>query len=47
MPRTGPLSDQEVLYRVSSGNENVAICSGFVFNKEPSDGLEPSTPSLP
>ena len=23
------------------------ICSGFVLQKEPSDGLEPSTPSLP
>jgi hypothetical protein len=27
--------------------QKAAICSGFVFNKEPSDGLGPSTPSLP
>jgi hypothetical protein len=38
---------KEVLYSVSSGNKKAAICSGFVFLKEPSDGLEPSTPSLP
>jgi hypothetical protein len=24
--------------------KKAAICSGFVFLKEPSDGLEPSTP---
>ena len=38
---------KEVLYSVSSGNQQAAICSGFAFLKEPSDGLEPSTPSLP
>jgi hypothetical protein len=27
--------------------QKAAICSGFVVSKEPSDGLEPSTPSLP
>jgi hypothetical protein len=36
-----------VLYSVSCGNKKAAICSGFAFQKEPSDGLEPSTPSLP
>ena len=38
---------KEVLYSVSGGNKKATICSGFVFLKEPSDGLEPSTPSLP
>jgi hypothetical protein len=38
---------KEVLSSVSSGNKKAAICSGFIFLKEPSDGLEPSTPSLP
>jgi len=42
-----PLRVREVLYGVSLGNNEVAICSDFVFSKEPSDGLEPSTPSLP
>jgi hypothetical protein len=28
-------------------HKKAAICSCFVFLKEPSDGLEPSTPSLP
>jgi hypothetical protein len=32
-----PLPDQEVLCSVSSGNKKVAICSGFVFQKEPSE----------
>jgi hypothetical protein len=40
------LPRKEVLYSVSSGNKEAATCSGFVFLKEPSDGLEPSTPSL-
>jgi hypothetical protein len=38
---------KEVLSSVSSGNRKAAICSDFVLLKEPSDGLEPSTPSLP
>jgi hypothetical protein len=38
---------REVLYSVTRGNKKAAICSGFVFLREPSDGLEPSTPSLP
>jgi hypothetical protein len=29
------------------GNKEAAFYSGFVIPKEPSDGLEPSTPSLP
>jgi hypothetical protein len=37
----------EVLYSATRGNKKAAICSGFAFLKEPSDGLEPSTPSLP
>ena len=40
-----PLRVREMLYGVSLGNNEVAICSDFVFSKEPSDGLEPSTPS--
>jgi hypothetical protein len=39
-----PLLGEEVLYSVSSGNKKTPICSGFVLLKEPSDGLEPSTP---
>ena len=42
-----PLLAEEVLRSVRSGNKKAAICSGFVLLKEPSDGLEPSTPSLP
>jgi hypothetical protein len=29
------------------GNKKAAFCSGFVVPDKPSDGLEPSTPSLP
>ena len=39
--------NEEGLYSVSNGNKKAPICSGFVLQKEPSDGLEPSTPSLP
>src|SRR2546430_3609968 len=38
---------KEVLSSVSSGNRKAAICSDFVLLIEPSDGLEPSIPSLP
>ncbi len=38
---------KEVLSSVSSGNRKAAICSDCVLLKEPSDGLEPLTPSLP
>jgi hypothetical protein len=42
-----PLFVEEVLYGVKNGNNQAAICSGFIFSEEPSDGLEPSTPPLP
>jgi hypothetical protein len=42
-----PLPEEEVLYSVSRGNRKARFCSIFVFQTEPSDGLEPSTPSLP
>jgi hypothetical protein len=41
------LLSREVLSVVGHGNKEATICSGFVVLKEPSDGLEPSTPSLP
>ena len=41
-----PLLIGEAPYSVSGGNKKSAICSGFVLQKEPSDGLEPSTPSF-
>ena len=40
------LLDGEVLCSVGHGNKKAAICSDFVVSTEPSDGLEPSTPSL-
>jgi hypothetical protein len=46
-PTAPPSLCKEVPYSVSSGNQKAPICSGFVFLKEPSDGLEPSIPSLP
>jgi hypothetical protein len=42
-----PLLLREVLCSVHFGNKKAAFCSGFVVLEEPSDGLEPSTPSLP
>jgi hypothetical protein len=42
-----PLLHQEVLYGVNRGTKEAAICSGFGVEKEPADGLEPSTASLP
>ena len=50
MPNTtsiDPLLVTEVLYSVHHGNNKAAFCSGFVIANKPSDGLEPSTPSLP
>ena len=44
-PQTLP--NEEVLHSVHRGNKEAACYSGFVIPKEPSDGLEPSTPSLP
>jgi hypothetical protein len=41
------LPNEEVLHSVHRGNKEAAFYSGFVIRKEPSDGLEPSTPSLP
>lgn len=41
-----PLLAREVLCSVHLGNKKAAFCSGFVVPEEPSDGLEPSTPSL-
>jgi hypothetical protein len=38
---------REVLSGVGHDNEKPPICGRFCFRKEPSDGLEPSTPSLP
>jgi hypothetical protein len=46
-PAGPPLLEEEVLYCVSSGNKKAAFCSGLVDLNKPSDGLEPSTPSLP
>jgi hypothetical protein len=40
------LLSKEVLYSATRSNKKAAIRSDFVFLKEPSDGLEPSTPSL-
>jgi hypothetical protein len=50
MPNTtsiDPLIVREVLHSVHHGNNKAAFCSGFVITNKPSDGLEPSTPSLP
>jgi hypothetical protein len=50
MPNTtsiDPLLVREVLHSVHHGNNKAAFCSGFVITNKPSDGLEPSTPSLP
>jgi hypothetical protein len=41
------LLSREVLSGVGHGNKKPPICGRFCFRKEPSDGLEPSTPSLP
>jgi hypothetical protein len=41
------LLSREVLSGVGHGNKKQPICGRFCFRKEPSDGLEPSTPSLP
>ena len=41
------LPNQEVLYGVNNSNKKAPICSDFTPQKEPSDGLEASTPSLP
>jgi hypothetical protein len=41
------LLSREVLSGVGHGNKKPPICGRFCFPKEPSDGLEPSTPSLP
>jgi hypothetical protein len=41
------LFNEEALHSVHRGNKEAAFYSGFVIPKEPSDGLEPSTPSLP
>jgi hypothetical protein len=42
-----PLLGKDVLRRVHRGNRKAAFCSGSVVSDKPSDGLEPSTPSLP
>jgi hypothetical protein len=44
---TDPLLVKEVVHSVHHGNKKAIFCSGFVVQKKPSDGLEPSTPSLP
>jgi hypothetical protein len=36
-----------VVRSVQYGNKKAAFCGGFVVPDKPSDGLEPSTPSLP
>ncbi len=41
------LPDSEVVYGFKIGNKKQPICGQFCYSKEPSDGLEPSTPSLP
>jgi hypothetical protein len=41
------LLSRVMLCGVGYGNKKAAFCSGFVVPQEPSDGLEPSTPSLP
>jgi hypothetical protein len=46
-PNHGTLPILEVLYGVVKGNKKAAVCSDFGSLEEPSDGLEPSTPSLP
>ena len=38
------LPNEEVLHSVHRGNKEAPFYSGFVIPKEPSDGLEPSTP---
>jgi hypothetical protein len=38
---------KEVLDGVDRGNKKPPICGQFLCRREPSDGLEPSTPSLP
>jgi len=40
------LLSREVLSGVELGNRKPPICGRFFLRKEPSDGLEPSTPSL-
>jgi hypothetical protein len=44
---TDPLLVREVLDGVDGGNKKPPICGRFLCRREPSDGLEPSTPSLP
>jgi hypothetical protein len=41
------LLSREVLSGVGHGNKKPPICGRFCFRKEPSNGLEPLTPSLP
>ncbi len=43
---TNPPSEGGAL-RFLGGQQNQPICGRFFFWREPSDGLEPSTPSLP
>jgi hypothetical protein len=38
---------REVVNSVHHGNKKAEFCSGFAILNKPSDGLEPSTPSLP
>ena len=44
---TDPHLVKEVLDGVDRGNKKPPICGRFLCRREPSDGLEPSTPSLP